>query len=151
MPGRAEQAIIEQTVMKFERQIEEDTRLGITPLIDIVFLLLIFLVTTSHFDQAVGITVTLPKTQSSNYNAASKRNIIVIDKDGLLYHNGAVLSEKGLPDILKGFAQASSALVVEADRDTAYGKVIELMDMARNSGISSIVMAAQRKDTKKKR
>jgi len=50
--------------MKFERQIEEDTRLGITPLIDIVFLLLIFLVTTSHFDQAVGITVTLPKTQS---------------------------------------------------------------------------------------
>lgn len=135
--------------MKFKRQLEEDTRLGITPLIDIVFLLLIFLVTTSHFDQAVGITVSLPKTQTGNYSAASQKSIIVIDKDGLLYHNGKVISEKVLPDIFKGFAQTSSTLVIEADKDTAHGKVVELMDMARNAGISSIVMATQRRGKKK--
>ncbi len=134
--------------MKFERQREEDTRLGITPLIDIVFLLLIFLVTTSHFDQAVGITVSLPKTQISTYNAGTRKNIIVIDKDGLVYHNGKVVDSNELSDLLKGFAdsQDPSTLVVEADRQASHGKVVELMDFARRSGISSIVMATRRKD-----
>jgi biopolymer transport protein ExbD len=129
--------------MRFSRAGEEETRLGITPLIDIVFLLLIFLVLTSKFNQPSGLSVSLAESGAMGGMTASERHRITIDKAGLVYHNGKEVPKKALASLLKdlGGRGSSSTLVLEADRDTTHGSVVEIMDLARGSGIRSIVIA----------
>lgn len=129
--------------MKFSRAVEEETRLGITPLIDIVFLLLIFLVLTSKFNQAGGLSVSLPESGATTGTAATERHRITIDKAGLVYHNGKEVAKKALPSLLRDMGNQGPppTLVLEADRETHHGSVVEIMDLARGAGIRSIVIA----------
>ncbi|RJR16977.1 MAG: biopolymer transporter ExbD [Desulfobacteraceae bacterium] len=131
--------------MRFTRQRQEETRLGITPLIDIVFLLLIFIVLTSRFNQAEEVPVSLPQLEGKFPSADSGRNRLVIDKQGRVYHKGNFVPREALPALIKSFVEGnpSFSLVLEADRDARYGTVVELMDIARRSGMGSIVIAAE--------
>ena len=66
--------------MRFRRKKEEEPMLGITPLIDIVFLLLIFFMLTSHFHVASGVPIRLPKVTQNAHNGTDRKVIIAIDR-----------------------------------------------------------------------
>ena len=82
--------------MRFKRGKEEDVSLGIAPLIDIVFLLLIFFMVTSHFDVASGVRIRLPEVAKKLYEQKKDRINLVIDKSGRTYLEGKALDRETL-------------------------------------------------------
>ena len=81
--------------MRFKRIKEDEPILGITPLIDIVFLLLIFFMLTSHFHAASGVPIRLPKVTQNAYGAKKQEIIVAIDKAGGIYLKGKKIDIKG--------------------------------------------------------
>jgi len=131
--------------MRFRRKKEEETILGITPLIDIVFLLLIFLMLTSHFHAASGIPIRLPKVAQNAYEGESREVILAIDKEGQVYLRGEKADINELSEKLKELVEKGelAQLILQADKEVKHGRVVRIMDLAKSAGVSSIVIAAQ--------
>lgn len=119
--------------------------LGITPLIDIVFLLLIFFMLTSHFHVASGIPIRLPKVAQKAYDKQQHKVILVIDKSGRTYFKGDRIELKEFDLALKGLVEKDGPvhLLLEADKSVKHGRVVQIMDLAKRAGVSSIIIAAR--------
>ncbi|MCJ7594059.1 MAG: biopolymer transporter ExbD [Desulfobacterales bacterium] len=128
----------------------EEPGLGIAPLIDIVFLLLIFFMVTSHFDVASGVRIELPKVAGTTHAQRESKVTIIIDKDGQSYLEGGKIDMKGLGERLRNLVQEKNEvhLVLQADKDSRHGVVVQAMDVAKTAGVRSIVIAAQWKAEK---
>lgn len=131
--------------MKFRKGEEEDLRLGITPLIDIVFLLLIFFMLTSHFDVASGVLIKLPKVVQRAYTTDTPKITVLIDAKGRTFLKGKELNQEALASTLRDLVEQKGLidLVLQADQEARHGKVVEVMDAAKTAGVRSIVIAAR--------
>ncbi len=132
-------------MMRFKRNKEQEPILGITPLIDIVFLLLIFFMLTSHFHVDSGVPITLPKITQKSYDGDIRETTVSIDKDGGIYLQGEEIDIKALGPKLKALIHQGepSRLILQADQKVEHGRVIQVMDLAKTAGVSAIVIAAQ--------
>lgn len=134
------------TIMRFRKTIpEEEPRLGIAPLIDVVFLPLIFFMVTSHFNLASGIPMRLPKVAQKSYDREEHKVTLVMDATGNAYLEGKQIDLKALDAKLKALVEKKALvqLPLEADRAVQHGHVVEVMDLAKRAGVVSIVIAAQ--------
>ncbi len=108
----------------------------IAPLIDMVFLLLLFFMLSSSFVAPQGIKVTLPEAGSSKSAPASTLTISVT-KDHLIYLNEELVTL----DELKGKLEKSDhqlPVVIRADKHAYVDKLIDLWDMCRTTGFSKV-------------
>ncbi len=132
--------------MRFKKEREEEIRFGIAPLIDIVFLLLIFFMVTSHFDIASGVRIRLPKVSKKILSEEYNSNItLVIDKTGQTYLEGKKVDQKTLRKIIQNLVNEKGLirLILQADKDVRHGKVVQVMDLAKRAGVHSIIIAAR--------
>ena len=136
--------------MRFRKEKEEETRLGLAPLIDIVFLLLIFFMVTSHFDVASGLRIQLPKVARKVFHQQDNPLRLIIDKSGRMFLDGKELDINALKQQLEKAVNERDVihLILQADKDVRHGVVVQAMDAARAAGINSIVIAAQWKADK---
>jgi len=127
--------------MKFKRHVEfERGQLDIAPLIDVVFLLLIFFMLTSSYIFQPGIKINLPKAVTSEV-VQEKNLIITISKEGLIYLNQHLLSLDQLKVHLAKLANEERPLLIKADRNASLGKVVQIWDMSREAGLTQINIA----------
>ncbi|MFZ0448283.1 MAG: biopolymer transporter ExbD [Desulfatiglandaceae bacterium] len=131
--------------MRFKRIGDNEPTLGIAPLVDIVFLLLIFFMVTSHFDVASGIKIRLPKAAQRILNQDSEKITLLMDRLGKVYFKGKQLNDEALQKELRLSAGKKDImhLVLQADKDTKLGRVVQIMDLAKMAGIRSIIIAAR--------
>ncbi|RLB31726.1 MAG: hypothetical protein DRH11_12880 [Deltaproteobacteria bacterium] len=131
--------------MRFRKVREEEPRLGLAPLIDVVFLLLIFFMVTSHFHVASGISIRLPKVAQRIYGETGSKVVLVIDRAGRIYLGGNRVKIEELGKELKGLTTKKGAfhLILQADKDVKHGRVVHIMDLAKKAGVTSIIIAAQ--------
>ena len=131
--------------MRFRKSKEEEPQLGITPLIDIVFLLLIFFMLTSHFHVASGVPIRLPEVTQKSHDEEAPKVIIVIDREGQIYLKGQKTSLKELDRKIRKLVKKDGVvyLLLQADEEVRHGKVVQVMDLAKGAGVSSILIAAQ--------
>ena len=129
--------------MRFKRHMELEhglKQIEITPLIDMIFLLLVFFLLTSSFVIQPGIKVNLPKALTSE--AVKQETIeIVISSENVIYLNGRVTTTKEIKAIFKLAAKRQQPILLKADRRASLGRVVEIWDMARDLGISQISIA----------
>ena len=122
--------------MRFRRPRErKETVLNLTPLIDVVFLLIIFFMLATTFRTVFqGIKVDLPTTTTPQEKI--ERNIIIsITKDNRLYLDEKEVIESELVRLLKEKLEGREGLVIiNADKDISHGKVVKTMDMAKQAG-----------------
>ena len=85
--------------MKFISNNKSDFSIEITPLIDIVFLLVIFFVVTSKVGDSQFLSLELPKTESFQYKTVQSSNEIVIVNNGTIYVNDRVFSINNLEEL----------------------------------------------------
>jgi len=127
--------------MKFKRRTElEKGKLDIVPLIDVVFLLLIFFMLTSSFIFQPGIKVNLPKAITSEVLHKNSL-IIIVTKDDSIYLDERVITIDELTTRLTIAAREDRPLLIKADRGASLGKVVEVWDLCREEGISQINIA----------
>jgi len=132
--------------MRFSQLKREEISLGVSvaPLIDIVFLLLIFFMLTSHFDIISGIDIKLPDISERGSDQSVDTMTISLDKTGNCYLQKKKVTLKDLYLRLKELTKEKKiSLILNADRDVTHGHVVRIMDLAKKAGIDSIVIAAQ--------
>ena len=117
----------------------------LTPMIDCIFLMLCFFLTSQVFSQWESeIDITLPTAKTSQTPQRLPGEIIVnIDKDGATVVNGRVLVEQALGDMLHQVAQLfpGQPVLIRADKATDYEHVIRVLDQCRQADIWNISFA----------
>ncbi len=114
------------------------------PLMDIVFILLIFFVVTSSFTRETGVDVTKPQAQSASQ--LEKENLLIaITREGTIHMNERQVDLASLQDILKqSLAKAPDReAVVIADKGSETGVLVQVIDMCNLAGVKKVSIAAQ--------
>lgn len=121
--------------MGYERR-HSSTVLNLTPLIDIVFLLLVFFMLTAHFIQEERIDIDLPEASSSAADEDEQFVDVVLLPDGRLLVDGLETTEEKLTDTLRGALHAPNKRYVRlrGDRAAQFGNAVTIIDAARNAG-----------------
>ena len=122
--------------------------IDLTPLIDAVFLLLIFFAVTTTFIATPGIRVNLPGSKVSSLEKEKKELSISLTDTGEIIFEREFVSLEALHDILRKASREDKALLVilRADREVSHGRVVEVMDRVKRSGFNRIAIATKSKD-----
>ena len=133
--------------MQFVTKTKRRVIINITSLIDVLFLLLIFFIVSSTFLEQPGMKLDLPKTTVQEALRMEGYTLFVMS-DGSLYLNEEAVNLDKLPDRLKDIAPIveEKGLILKADESVRYGLVVEVMDIAKQSGIVKLVVATQPKE-----
>lgn len=130
--------------MEFRRPPPQEIRLKITPLIDMVFLLLIFFLLTSSFVLQEGIKIDLPSAKSSEIQQ-EKEIVISITKDNQIYLSQRQVDletlSQGLAKIIR--QNPNKPVVIRADKGIILGMAIKVLDTARLSGAKRVVISTK--------
>ena len=131
--------------MRYSETAETDTSIDIGPLIDIVFILLIFFMVTTTFIKDMKLELERPKA-SSAVTASSKAIRLFIDRDGATYLDGDPiriwLIQSKLRDLLS--TSTDKVVLVVTDEGVPAGTLIEVVDQARLSGAESVGVATEK-------
>ena len=119
-------------------------QLDIAPLIDVVFLLLIFFMLTSNFVVQSGIKVHLPKAISSEV-IRSENLVVTLTGQDLLFLNEEPVTIDALTEKIREAAEENKTLLLKADTGASLGRVTEIWDLCRQFGISQINIATNQK------
>lgn len=132
--------------MKTKSRLEE-TPMNMTPLIDCVFLLLIFFMVTTVFSTPPGLKVDLPKAAESDLPPEKDLNII-ISKTGEMELNGEPVMMDELDQRLREAKELyrSKVLIIKADKNCIHGIVVDVMDAAKGVGIDELAIATEREE-----
>ena len=127
--------------MKFVTDEKKSFSIEITPLIDIVFLLVIFFVVTSKVGESQFLSLDLPKTESFQYKAVQSVNEIVIINNGSIYINNDVFNIEDINKIDQAIFDlelTDGSIILSAESDSLHIWVITIMDILNKYGINEV-------------
>ncbi len=127
--------------MKFQTSRPDQPTFNLTPLIDILFIVLIFLVLTTTFREAATFRVNLPPAETSEREvpSQSERLTILVAEDGSMEIDGEESNIDQLSDRLAAFEEHDRPTVrLRADAGARHGLVVQIMDLARRHGITQL-------------
>ncbi len=131
------------------KSLYEEQELNMTPLIDCVFLLLIFFMVTTVFKQPYSLQVVLPEAQQGVI-VEEKKLVATITQDGRMEINRHLVTLDNLEQVLLREKEGtrSLTLVVRTDQETPHKYLLDLFEVAKRVGIEKIPLATE--DLRKK-
>jgi len=140
--------------MQFSNRRRRKAAISLISLVDVVFLLLIFFTVSATFMDQPAIKIDLPEaTAEPPKQQEAKPMTVYLTARGELYFGDRLIRLDDLPELIhQGIAEGQPAVMtVKADREVIHGKVIEVMDVARQNGIKMVTVATQRKTEQTRR
>jgi biopolymer transport protein ExbD len=124
---------------------EEITAINVTPMVDIMLVLLIIFMVTANFIVRETIEIDLPRAASGGETVQGLINV-VMDKDAKLFFDGAEVSEDQLKEkVTESLAKdKETRAIVSADSSLNYGKVMHLIDVVKGQGIAKFALNIQK-------
>ena len=142
--------------MNFRKNMSDDVEVNLTPLIDVVFLLLIFFMVTTTFDKDAKININLPTTTNALSSSAKMPMEVIIDGNGKFFVDGREVLNNKPETLFRAMTQAlnergekTPPLVISADASTNYQAVVTAMDIAGRLGMTNFSMATTQSQRKK--
>lgn len=134
--------------MNFRSGRRDEVDLDITPLIDVVFLLLIFFMVSTTFDHNSEINITLPSSSKEITEAKPDAVNVGLDSQGVVYINDKALVNAQIETIKAALSEALVGLneppiIISADADATHQSVVRVMDAARQLDLVKITFATQ--------
>ncbi len=134
--------------MNFQPSPRDELQLDITPLIDVVFLLLIFFMVSTTFDHESEVNITLPKASKEIAQAKPDAINIAIDNQSRIYINEKELLNSQISTIKGAIYDISvnlpdAPIIISADEEAPFQMVIRTMDAARQLGLIKITFATR--------
>ncbi len=122
---------------------QEETEINITPMLDIVFIMLIFFIVTTSFIKETGIDPNRPEADTA-YKQERGNILIAINSTGEIWMNKRQVELGQVRQMVEQAKNESpeSSVVIIADEKSATGVLIDLMDQVRLGGVSNIAVAA---------
>jgi biopolymer transport protein ExbD len=120
---------------------EEITGINVTPLVDIVLVLLIIFMVTANFIVRETMEVDLPRAANAGATVQGLINV-VMDRQGTLYVDGAATDEAGLRTrVAAGVKQdPDTRAIISADQSLPYGRVMHLIDVVKGEGVAKFAL-----------
>ena len=134
--------------MKFKRPNKNDLIINTTPLVDVVFLLLIFFLITPMLDNGNRIEINLPNATVEQVGSSFQAVEVAIERDGGVFVNGLPISnsnpmilKKELESLSKG--DMSVPIVLYADGEVSHQSVVNIMSIIKNIGFEGLQLAIE--------
>ncbi|MEF2230772.1 MAG: biopolymer transporter ExbD, partial [Pseudodesulfovibrio sp.] len=115
------------------------SEINMTPLIDMVFILLIFFIVTTSFVRESGVDVQRPSAQSAE--TKEKANVLLgLTSDGRIFVEGRSLDIRSVRAYMERFLAEvpDGSVVIVADKDSATGNAVQVLDQCRMAGVKNI-------------
>lgn len=128
-------------IMEFRDQKSSNViNINITSLVDVLFILLIFVLVSTTFLEQPALNIELPKAESAGLERIQEM-IVSISRDGQIFFNSQPVNKKKLADLIRKGLQKDNQMPVifKADKNVPYGLVIEIMDVMRDTGVKKLV------------
>ena len=118
------------------------TGINVTPLVDIMLVLLIIFMVASNYIVKEAIEVNLPKAATGEeVNNDNKSIALIIKKDGRIFLNGELSTREKIAEASRALAKEKNAqAMIAADRGTAHGEVVKMIDLIRVNGLTSFAI-----------
>lgn len=130
-------------IRRYSQQAEEEPGIDLTPMLDVVFIMLIFFIVTSSFIKESGVEVNRP--QADTASSQEKGNILIaVTADDQVWLNKQIVDVRSVRAHVERMRQEQpdGVVVVQADQDARTGLVVKVMDQARLAGVEDVVLAA---------
>ncbi len=133
--------------MAFKRRQFVSPHVDLTPMIDVVFLLLIFFMISTTFIENPGFKIDLPDASAEQLTKDEKEVQVYLTASGEIYLEREPVSMQELADALTGYQAAAKQMtfLLMADKEALHGKVIALMDLAKTAGFGQLAIATDKK------
>ena len=120
-----------------------------SPLIDVVFLLLIFYAVTTQFVSDQRLKLKLPEAQTAEESGAGRQEkppVVKVSREGEIWIDDTIVPEAELKNRIKTLVNSrpEQTLILKGDEGADYGVVVHVLDLARAAGAKSIQMSAQK-------
>ncbi len=134
--------------MKFKRQLRTEEGINLTPLIDVVFLLLIFFMVSTTFTKETHLEIDLPEASGEPQPQQNKQIEILINSEGGYAVNGESVVNKQLNTLKIAIEKVAEGdnklpLIITADANTPYQAVVTAMDAAGQLGFINLSMTTK--------
>ncbi len=126
-------------------QAEEESEINITPMLDVVFIMLIFFIVTASFVKESGIDVNKPDAQTAI--SQDKANILIaITESGEIWIDRHLVDPRAVRAIIERMhaENPQGTVVIQADKKSTTEVLIQVMDASRQAGVDNVAIAAQR-------
>ena len=136
--------------MKFRSEERDSPEIGLTPLIDVVFLLLIFFMVSTTFERSSELNIKLPVASAKANDPGDKVIDVAIDAGGGVRVEGLRLADSETASVRRALTAAAKGLdapplIISADALAPHQSVVTVMDAARLAGLHKLTFAAQRR------
>jgi len=123
--------------------------ISMAPLIDVIFLLLIFYAVTTQFVTDERLKLKLPEAKTAEdagMGREEKPPVVIVASDGTVWIDDAIVPEPELEGRIQRIVESApdGAIILKGDKDADYGVVIHVLDIARSAGAKMIQMSAER-------
>ncbi len=135
--------------MKFRRQRREELSVNLTPLIDVVFLLLIFFMVSTTFTRETQLSIDLPEAEGTVSESEDQQIEILIDEGGQYRVNGQGLVDGRMRTLQAAIYKISAGdttmpMIITADAQAAHEDVVRAMDAAGQMGFVHLSITTRR-------
>lgn len=129
---------------RYESRESEDSSLDITPMLDVVFIMLIFFIVTATFVKESGIEVNRPEAVTAVVQEQASI-LVAIDAEDQVWVNRRPVDVRALrANIERLHAEnPKGAVVIQADEASRNARLVQVMDAARQAGVTRIALAAE--------
>ena len=133
--------------MQFRSQnSEEDSTVNLTPLIDVVFLLLIFFMVSTTFDTTSELKIELPQASAQHKDKTPEKVTVMIDPKGFYYINGKRLKNKSANLLLLELHRLvgknkATPVVIQSDASSPVQSMVTALDVVGQAGLTSLSIA----------
>lgn len=122
---------------------DDDAGLDLTPMIDIVFIMLIFFIVTASFIKESGIDVNKPGAVTAEKKERASILVAIDDRDQVWIDKRRVDIRAARANIERLHAEnPQGSVVIQADKESKNGILVQVMDAARQAGVANVSLAA---------
>jgi len=134
--------------MRRRRLMESTTdsnEVNLTPMLDVVFIMLIFFIVTTSFIKESGVEIERPEA-SAAAPRPDAQVLIAITPEGAVWVDGKAVDVHRIGQEVAGMLSDDGAVVIQADRASTTGLLIEVMDRLKQAGVEQVAVAASRSE-----
>lgn len=131
--------------MAFRRKRRDEVRPDLTPMIDVVFLLLIFFMISTTFVETSGLSIKLPDADARPLDREPKELRVQVNRQGEIFIKDKLYTLDDFGRYLDGLHDRAGEMtfILLADENSKHGRVVTLMDMARARGFVKLAIATE--------
>ncbi|KAA0011450.1 biopolymer transporter ExbD [Billgrantia pellis] len=121
----------------------ETSEVNLTPMLDVVFIMLIFFIVTTSFIKESGVEIQRPESSAASPQPDAQV-MVAITPEGAVWVDGQPMDLHRVGGEVAGLVSDGGSVVIQADRESTTGLLIEVMDRIREAGVEQVAVAASR-------